>query len=135
MSRPRGPTVCAEARCTTIVEAGVRCPAHTIGPVRARSSRAAGYDHRWATASRANLRAHPWCAWPGCTAAAEVTDHIDGQGPLGPRGFDPRNWQSLCRPHHTVKTNRHDGGHGHPRTPPSARPPGWTGLGEVGCPP
>jgi hypothetical protein len=133
MSRPRGPTVCAEPRCTTIVDAGVRCPTHTKGTTRLRSSpRAAGYDHRWDAASRAYLRAHPWCAWPACTAASAVTDHIDGLGPLGPRGFDPTNWQALCQSHHATKTMRHDGGHGRARTPLSARPPGWTGLGEVG---
>ena len=130
MPRPRGPTVCTQRRCIEITEGGVRCPAHTTGPTRRRTSpAAAGYSHSWDAASRSYLRSHPWCAWPGCTAAAEVTDHVDGQGPLGPRGFDPTNWQPLCSSHHGVKTARHDGGHGNRRTPLGERLPGWTGLG------
>ncbi|WP_231626416.1 HNH endonuclease signature motif containing protein [Streptomyces apocyni] len=37
--------------------------------------------------------------------ATEV-DHIDGLGPLGPRGFDPANWQAMSKRHHSRKTAR-----------------------------
>ncbi|MFC8494723.1 HNH endonuclease signature motif containing protein [Streptomyces sp. NPDC057235] len=37
--------------------------------------------------------------------ATEV-DHIDGLGPLGPRGFDPSNWQAMSKAHHARKTAR-----------------------------
>lgn len=35
--------------------------------------------------------------------ATEV-DHIDGLGPLGPRGFDPDNLQAMSHRHHSRKT-------------------------------
>jgi len=31
-------------------------------------------------------------------------DHIDGLGPKGPRGLDPENAQTLCKPCHSAKT-------------------------------
>ncbi|PAN01044.1 HNH endonuclease [Streptomyces sp. Alain-F2R5] len=31
---------------------------------------------------------------------------MDGLGPLGPRGFDPSNWQAMSKRHHSAKTAR-----------------------------
>lgn len=76
-----------------------------------------GYDHHWEAASKAFLVANPACAHPGCSAGSAVTDHIDGLGPLGPRGFDPANWQALCWSHHSRKTVLNDGGFGRQKRP------------------
>ncbi|MFX4294091.1 HNH endonuclease [Streptomyces bohaiensis] len=43
--------------------------------------------------------------------AGEV-DHIDGLGPLGPRGHDPTNLRSMTKQHHSRATAR-------------AQPGGW----------
>ncbi|OII64601.1 HNH endonuclease [Streptomyces sp. CC53] len=43
--------------------------------------------------------------------ATEV-HHIDGLGPLGPRGFDPDNWQAMSKSHHARETARDTFGHG-----------------------
>ncbi|MFC9846473.1 HNH endonuclease signature motif containing protein [Streptomyces sp. NPDC060223] len=71
----------------------------------------AGRGRRWRDASTMYLRDHPYCECPECSAlpplqrdlATEV-DHIDGLGPLGPRGYDPDNWQAMSKPHHSRKT-------------------------------
>jgi 5-methylcytosine-specific restriction protein A len=40
--------------------------------------------------------------------ATEV-DHVDGLGPLGPRGHDWANLQALTKAHHSRKTGRETG--------------------------
>jgi hypothetical protein len=37
---------------------------------------------------------------------AEVVDHIDGLGPLGPLGHDPTNLRSMTKGHHDKRTAR-----------------------------
>jgi 5-methylcytosine-specific restriction protein A len=80
-------------------------------------------DPQWRRFSRAYLREHPTCecddhvrlpAWR--RPRSQVVDHIDGLGPLGPRGYDLTNLQALTRPCHARKTAMHDGGYGHRRT-------------------
>lgn len=75
---------------------------------------------QWRIFSREFLRDHPYCECPDCALLpmimrprAQITDHIDGLGPLGPRGFDPRNCQAMTRACHGRKTARYDGGFGH----------------------
>ncbi|WP_231332648.1 HNH endonuclease signature motif containing protein [Actinomadura graeca] len=50
------------------------------------------------------LRANPWCG--RCGELAVEVDHIDGLGPRGPRGYDPGNLRSLCKPCHSARTAR-----------------------------
>lgn len=103
--------VCPTPGCPTLTASG-KCPtcaakARTERP----SSHSQGYNRAWSNASTAYLRDHPWCECPECAAlpmlqrdlATEV-DHIDGLGPLGPRGFDPTNWQAMSKRHHSRKT-------------------------------
>ncbi|KIX73215.1 hypothetical protein SF23_18220 [Streptomyces sp. MBRL 10] len=71
----------------------------------------AGRNTRWRNASALYLLDQPYCECPACSllpplqrdVATEV-DHIDGLGPLGPRGFDPDNWQAMSKRHHSRKT-------------------------------
>jgi 5-methylcytosine-specific restriction protein A len=119
--RRRGLTVCAEPGCAELTDT-IRCPTHATAKTReynANRPTAAqrGYDSRWQATRKRYLLAHPTCQHPGCTEPATDVDHIDGLGPLAPRGHDESNLQAMCRPHHTRKTNRFDGGYGNPRRP------------------
>lgn len=66
---------------------------------------------QWKDLRAAHLAANPLCVWcreEGRTTGATVCDHI-----LAHRGdaalfFDPRNLQSLCKPHHDGAAQRRD---------------------------
>jgi 5-methylcytosine-specific restriction protein A len=65
-----------------------------------------GYDTRWTRTRRRYLRQHLLCMWPGgCGEEAVDVHHVDGRGPLGPRGHDPANLMALCKSHHSQITN------------------------------
>jgi 5-methylcytosine-specific restriction protein A len=99
---------CNEPGCPVLVERG-KCAMHR----RARQRRSdslrpnayrRGYDARWERTRRAYLKAHPICEEPGCDAKTTDVDHIDGLGPLGPRGHDWTNLRAFCHPHHSQRT-------------------------------
>jgi 5-methylcytosine-specific restriction protein A len=103
--------VCPTPGCPTLTQAG-RCPACQA---KARASRPQpnqrGYNTAWRKASADYLQTHPYCECPACSALPQLqrdlateVDHIDGLGPLGPRGFDPSNWQAMSKRHHSRKT-------------------------------
>lgn len=87
-----------------------KAPTHQARPPRdARPSAAArGYGARWRKFRAWFLAAYPMCSTPGCPEPATDVDHIDGAGPLGPRGYDPANCQALCHACHSRKTARED---------------------------
>ena len=87
-----------------------RCPTHTRDPRPSAARR--GYDARWQAFRRAYMAHHPTCEWPDCNQPSTDLDHIDGQGPKGPRGYDPANVQALCKPHHSKKTATQNHGFG-----------------------
>jgi len=61
------------------------------------------YDARWAKASKAYLKAFPWCAC-GCGRLAMVTDHIrPHKGNVG-LFWDANNWQGLSKRCHDAKS-------------------------------
>jgi len=124
--------VCNKPGCPTLTTTR-HCPAHTqqqrrVSDSRRPNSRARGYDAKWEATRADHLTLEPWCQHPHCTRPATDVDHIDGLGPLGPRGHDHDNLQSLCHPHHSAKTARHDGGFGHP---PGVPPRSNRGSGTV----
>ncbi|MFD3929546.1 HNH endonuclease signature motif containing protein [Streptomyces sp. NPDC058614] len=103
--------VCPTPGCPTLTASG-RCADCQAAARSARpSSHSHGYNTAWQRASARYLEDHPYCECPECSAlpplqrdlATEV-DHIDGLGPLGPRGYDPANWQAMSKPHHSRKT-------------------------------
>lgn len=107
MSR-RAPQVCPTPGCPNITAAG-RC--HGCAQAargRRRSSAAAGYDARWYRTRAAYLREHPYCEcdkhasepWILRPRATEV-HHVDGLGPLGPRGHDWSNLKALTKSCHS----------------------------------
>lgn len=105
MPRQNQWVICSHPNCPEQIQGRTRCPEHAREADAYRpNATQRGYDARWRKASRAYLLANPHCAVDGCYAAATDTDHIDGLGPLGPRGYDKANWMPLCHPHHSAKT-------------------------------
>lgn len=113
MSR-RAKKVCSRPGCPNLVDAGTgRCDECAGGSERERGTAAErGYDSRWRATRAGFLEEYPFCAEAGCMSLAEDVDHIDGEGPLGPRGHDWGNLQGLCHSHHSQKTVRENGGFG-----------------------
>jgi len=95
-----------------------RCPTCAAARDRQRPSAARrGYGRRWRAASRAFLAERPLCECDDCLRLppeqrpiATDTDHIDGLGPLGPRGYDPTNWRPMSHSHHSRRTARDQSG-------------------------
>lgn len=78
-----------------------------------------GYGRDWRALRQKFLRANPLCAQcekRGRIKPAVEVDHIIPLTQGGPR-MDPRNLQALCRPCHSSKTVREDGGFGRPVKP------------------
>lgn len=108
---PRRPTgVCSTPGCPLTPEPGrERCPGHdaryraSVDSSRP-SSRERGYDSRWEQTRAAYLEWQPTCERTDCDEPATDVDHIDGLGPLGPRGHDFDNLRALCHPHHSQRT-------------------------------
>lgn len=120
-------TGCKGYGCLELVESGeLYCadcrPAGEDRP----SSAARGYGRRWRRFRAWYLDRFPKCVGPGmgrrledgsleassCPArdfATEV-DHLDGEGPLGPRGFDPTNMAGRCKSCHSTRTAREQKG-------------------------
>ena len=107
---------CTWPGCAELTDGG-RCPKHRAQvnhEVDARRGTAAerGYGARWQRVRDAYLKAHPLCVKCGelgiLKAAADV-DHI-----IPHRGdpvlmWDEKNFQSLCKRHHSEKTAAEDG--------------------------
>lgn len=108
--RRRGLSSCAVPGCPELVSRG-RCETHRLElraeqDARRESARDRGYDREWEQTRKDFLEEHPWCSWPTCTRPAVDVHHLDGLGPLGPRGHDWGNLQGLCHGHHSQVTNR-----------------------------
>lgn len=108
--------VCPTPGCPTLTPSG-RCERCQQRAAHERPSAASkGYDARWQRTRAAYLRAHPYCECEECEQlpallrprATEV-DHIDGLGPLGPRGHDWTNLAAMTKSHHSRKTGRETG--------------------------
>ncbi len=81
------------------------------GPRRPSPS-ARGYDRRWQKIRRAYLNNNPVCVlqYEGCLRVASEVDHVV---PLRDGGtHDEDNLQAACKPCHSKKTAREDGGFG-----------------------
>lgn len=103
--------VCPTPGCPTLTPRG-KCPAcATQARAERPSTSSRGYGRAWRKASTAYLEDHPYCECDECAPllplqrdlATEV-DHIDGLGPLGPRGYDETNLQALSKRHHSRKS-------------------------------
>ena len=76
-----------------------------------------GYDHRWAKYSRWYRSQHPLCVEcerQGRVKPSEHVDHVQAvTGPDDPLFWAESNHEALCRPCHSRKTAKEDGGFGH----------------------
>lgn len=76
---------------------------------------ARGYGYRWQKARKAYLAKHPLCVAcyrQGRVTAASEVDHITPHRGDRALFWDSANWQALCKPCHSAKTAREDGGFG-----------------------
>ena len=80
------------------------------------SSSKRGYKGAWPEVSRLYRELHPCCEEcerRGRVTAAQCVDHIvPFNGLTDPLRLDSANLQSLCKPCHSRKTSREDGGFG-----------------------
>lgn len=64
-------------------------------------------DRRMAAAINAYRRSHLICQWPQCRRPMDHVDHVVPLAelrPNDPRRYAHSNMQSLCEPHHRIKT-------------------------------
>ena len=110
--------VCATPGCPALTTS-TRCEQHRKAKRRAEdkrrpNARERGYDSKWQATRAFYLRHNPICQYPeGCIARATDVDHLDGQGPNGPRGHDWDNLRGLCHRHHSQRTARDQPGGWH----------------------
>lgn len=88
-----------------------RSPVHNAR----KNSTQRGYGSRWQKARKAYLAQHPLCVH--CEAEGRVTPATDLDHIVPHKGdmrlfWQTSNWQPLCKPHHSAKTAREDGGFG-----------------------
>lgn len=100
---------CAAPGCPVLVRGARRCSAHERQLDQARgTSGQRGYDWRWQAFRDDHIGDR--CEKCGISAADSPwpleLHHLDGLGPNGPRGRDPTNLQTLCKPDHTIQTLR-----------------------------
>lgn len=117
MPARRAMQICPTPACPTLTSSG-RCQRCQAKASQARSTtKNAGRGASWQRTRAAYLRAHPYCECDECAALPAVlrprateVDHIDGLGPLGPRGHDWTNLASMTKSHHSRKTARNEPG-------------------------
>ena len=107
--RPKMP--CAHPGCPALVEPGTHyCKEHkALHPEYTRSASRRGYGSKWQRMSKAFLQKHPLCVEcmkedPPKYVAATVVDHIVPHRGNQKLFWDKKNWQSLCKKHHDIKT-------------------------------
>lgn len=110
---PRRLKVCSRPGCPNLTTAG-RCDDCARAADRSRGTAAErGYDKRWRRTREEFLDENPFCSEPGCPLLATDADHIDGLGPLAPRGHDWSNLRPFCHSHHSQRTARDQPGGWH----------------------
>jgi 5-methylcytosine-specific restriction protein A len=105
----RTPTVCTTPTCQNRTQHG-RCAQCRAARDKRPSAAARGYDAKWRRTRGRYLQLHPTCEEPGCTEPAIDVHHLDGLGPLGPRGHQHHNLLALCKTHHSQRTAREQPG-------------------------
>lgn len=100
--------VCSRPGCPDLVPDGTsRCDrCDQLADRRRGSSSRRGYNSRWRRTRDDFLLHHPFCAEQDCLSFATAVDHIDGLGPLAPRGHDWSNLRGYCKTHHDRRTAR-----------------------------
>jgi len=119
--RPLKP--CSAPQCGALVRGQRFCERHKDRAKQAArqhdqrrvSSTQRGYTYQWQKARAAYLLIHPLCVecqTGGKVRPATEVDHIIPHQGDQELFWDESNWQGLCKPHHSEKTAREDGGFG-----------------------
>ena len=112
---------CRHPHCGQLLSTPGYCSAHQadaliakrttsrLNDIRRGSSTSRGYTYRWTKVRNAYIKQHVLCVH--CRQAGRLTeatevDHIIPVQVDPNRMYDESNWQSLCKPCHTAKTNR-----------------------------
>lgn len=69
------------------------------------------YSRIWRQCRGSYLKHNPICSIPGCGERAVQVDHVISRR-RGGAEFDWSNLIGMCKPHHSEKTARFDGGFG-----------------------
>ncbi len=98
---------CGKPGCPALVRGSRFCRKHARSTDQARGTATErGYDKAWAAFRAAHIRGS--CEQCGVNRADTEwpleLHHLDGLGPKGPRGRDPENLETLCKPCHTAAT-------------------------------
>lgn len=109
---------CRKQGCQNLTDSGY-CPDHQqqaqAYDQHRESAAKRGYDARWRKARLNFLKQHPLCVEcldKGFVIAATDVDHIVAHKGDKQLFWDPKNWQPLCKSHHSMKTVKEDGGFG-----------------------
>lgn len=119
--RPLKP--CAAPQCGALVRGQRFCERHKDRAKqvsrqrdqRRGSSNQRGYTYQWQQARAVYLLQNPLCVHcqqAGRVQLATEVDHIVAHRGDQQLFWDQGNWQGLCKPHHSEKTAREDGGFG-----------------------
>lgn len=136
----RAKSICRHVGCGKLVDTAGYCEPHAKlrhqqADAKRESASARGYNRRWQKARATYLARNPFCMHCLCNAGIEATD-LEGvieacltKGVTIPKAsevdhiiphkgdqdlfWDSDNWQGLCKPCHSRKTAREDGGFGH----------------------
>jgi 5-methylcytosine-specific restriction protein A len=90
---------------------GGKAKQRSITDAQRPSAAARGYGWQWGKLRKLVLVRQPLCQSPGCFNAATDVDHIIPKAKGGTDALE--NLQALCKPCHSRKTARRDGGFGH----------------------
>ena len=112
----RSKSPCRHVGCRVLVDVAGYCEAHAkkVEAQRGTASQR-GYGHKWRKARITFLARSPLCAEcqrQGVTRPAAEVDHIIAHKGSQDLFWDTSNWQALCKPCHSEKTVREDGGWG-----------------------
>jgi 5-methylcytosine-specific restriction protein A len=112
--------ICRHPGCGKLLDATGYCEAHAKqhqrqADTRRGTSSERGYNYRWQKARATFLKGSPLCRHCkklGMVRAATEVDHIIPHRGDQQLFWDTSNWQGLCKPCHSRKTAREDGGFG-----------------------
>lgn len=117
---------CRWAGCRALADVGSLCSQHVITEAKLQRDRDAkrgtandrGYTSAWRRARARFLRENPLCTMCLVQTPAHAATEVDHRIPhCGDRKlfWDETNWQGGCKPAHSAKTARENGGFGNAR--------------------
>ena len=118
------PSPCRHSGCRALVRDGSGYCQQHMRQVRQESDARRGtrtergYSNRWLKARATYLRSHPLCLAcqsGGVVKPATEVDHIIPHKGDQTLFWNSSNWQPLCKPCHSAKTARENGGFGNER--------------------